>query len=102
MTRPPPSSPLFPSTPLFRSLRARRELARPRAGVSRVLVTGATGFVGRHALAPLRDAGHEVHAVARTPGAQAGVTWHAADLLRSEEHTSELQSRQYLVCRLLL
>src|SRR3712207_7568131 len=30
------------------------------------------------------------------------ITWHAFPSLRSEEHTSELQSRQYLVCRLLL
>ena len=54
--------------------------------MSRVLVTGATGFVGRHALAPLVGSGHEVHAVARTPGATArGVTWHAADLLESPD-----------------
>src|SRR5947209_9348421 len=32
----------------------------------------------------------------------AAVVWIAAGLARSEEHTSELQSRQYLVCRLLL
>src|SRR3712207_9364427 len=34
----------------------------------------------------------------RRPGRQVELSWH----LRSEEHTSELQSRQYLVCRLLL
>jgi nucleoside-diphosphate-sugar epimerase len=50
--------------------------------VSSVLVTGATGFVGRHTLPALLRYGHEVHAVARTPPAGAGeVTWHAADLL---------------------
>lgn len=50
--------------------------------MSRVLLTGATGFVGRHALAELARDGHEVHAVARTVGpAAAGVTWHALDLL---------------------
>lgn len=52
--------------------------------MSRVLVTGASGFIGAHALAPLVAAGHEVHAVS-TGGAPAdaagGVTWHAADLL---------------------
>src|SRR3989449_5515413 len=40
------------------------------------------------------------------PGGQVGVgwrpSWHAADSWRSEEHTSELQSRLHLVCRLLL
>lgn len=50
--------------------------------MSRVLLTGASGFVGRHALAALVRAGHEVHAVARTPElAQVGVTWHAVELL---------------------
>ena len=48
----------------------------------RVLVTGATGFVGRAVLAPLVARGFEVHGVARTPAAAGGgVTWHAADLL---------------------
>lgn len=50
--------------------------------MSRVLVTGATGFVGRRAVELLREQGHEVHAVARTQGLPAsGVTWHTADLL---------------------
>lgn len=31
--------------------------------MSRILVTGATGFIGRHAVEPLRQAGHEVHAI---------------------------------------
>ena len=47
--------------------------------MSRVLLTGASGFIGRHAIAPLLQAGHEVHAVSRTP--VAGVQWHEADLL---------------------
>jgi nucleoside-diphosphate-sugar epimerase len=52
--------------------------------LSRVLVTGATGFIGRGALAPLLAAGMEVHAVSsrRPPdGAPAAVRWHTADLL---------------------
>jgi len=52
--------------------------------VSRVLVTGATGFVGRHALQPLLEAGYDVHAVSSAPAASPatdGVTWHRADLL---------------------
>src|SRR3954447_2402561 len=47
----------------------------------RVLVTGASGFIGRHALAPLRERGFDVHAVARRPPADGSVRWHAADLL---------------------
>jgi nucleoside-diphosphate-sugar epimerase len=46
----------------------------------RLLLTGASGFVGRAMLAPLAARGFEVHAVARQPG-EAGATWHAADLL---------------------
>jgi nucleoside-diphosphate-sugar epimerase len=48
----------------------------------RVLVTGADGFIGRHALGPLADAGVEVHGVSRRPQPRGGpVTWHRADLL---------------------
>ena len=50
--------------------------------MSRVLLTGATGFIGRHTLIALSKAGHDVHAVARHRGPErAGVTWHEADLL---------------------
>lgn len=50
--------------------------------MSRALVTGATGFIGHHALARLAERGFDVHAVARSvpPGAS-DATWHAADLL---------------------
>lgn len=54
--------------------------------MKRVLVTGATGFVGRHALSPLGARGYEVHAVSSRPRAEEterdGVRWHACDLLR--------------------
>src|SRR5947209_14770432 len=36
------------------------------------------------------------------PSASPSFSWLMASIMRSEEHTSELQSRQYLVCRLLL
>jgi nucleoside-diphosphate-sugar epimerase len=49
--------------------------------VKRVLVTGASGFIGRHTLAPLLEAGFEVHAVSRHPPSRVGVRWHSRDLL---------------------
>lgn len=48
----------------------------------RVLLTGATGFIGSHCIQPLLDRGYEVHAASRSAGSHAGVTWHAADLLQ--------------------
>jgi nucleoside-diphosphate-sugar epimerase len=51
----------------------------------RVLVTGASGFVGRNTLAALAARGFEVHAVARNPPAESSVQWHAADLLAPVE-----------------
>ena len=55
--------------------------------MKRVLVTGATGFVGRHALAPLVQRGYEVHAVSsrKAPAPLAGVRWHHADLLEGAQ-----------------
>jgi nucleoside-diphosphate-sugar epimerase len=59
--------------------------------LSRVLLTGASGFIGRHALTALSDAGHEVHAVARRRCADTpGVIWHEADLLASCAVVSEV------------
>src|SRR3712207_8816371 len=83
MIRRPPSSTLFPYTTLFRS-RPRRRAPRRRPDPLRQLLrpAGADGRVRRHRLR-------------RRGGPRGG-------LPRSEEHTSELQSRQYLVCRLLL
>src|SRR3712207_7822498 len=86
MIRRPPRSTLFPYTTLFRSRRAgvagaedadARALEQPDV----VRVVDADGL-------------HAAEAVARR------VVLHRVE--RSEEHTSELQSRQYLVCRLLL
>src|SRR3712207_7723761 len=76
MIRRPPGSNLFPCTTLFRSVR------RPHAG---------------HPATGLLDAGHPGRAL-EAGAPRLGTTGQR----RSEEHTSELQSRQYLVCRLLL
>ncbi len=53
--------------------------------MKRVLVTGATGFIGRHCLAPLAARGYDVHAVTshQPVGVDPSVTWHRADLLES-------------------
>src|SRR5947209_10230072 len=84
MIRRPPRSTLFPYTTLFRS-RARAEWQR----LLREVGEGA-GLADRRR-AEQRYCGRE-HDSGRD----------AAEEGRSEEHTSELQSRQYLVCRLLL
>src|SRR3712207_7554088 len=92
MIRRPPRSTLFPYTTLFRSIAG--VLARPlRVDQLRqplLLVARRVGAAGVELLV----AGDEVGSGGREPRHE--------DLLRSEEHTSELQSRQYLVCRLLL
>src|SRR3712207_7416090 len=91
MIRRPPRSTLFPYTTLFRS---EHELGdgSARPGCSREV--DVVGDTGTHAGVGLEE---DVHLVL--------VAGHDHDdvlPLRSEEHTSELQSRQYLVCRLLL
>src|SRR3712207_8041658 len=89
MIRRPPRSTLFPYTTLFRSRPVRAEADEVGAGVQDVAGEGAPADVAPVAADLLRP---EVGVVGAADG-------HA---LRSEEHTSELQSRQYLVCRLLL
>src|SRR3712207_8407424 len=88
MIRRPPRSTLFPYTTLFRS---HRPVPLHDYRVWWAYVPGASW---RHPEGPDSTIdGREQHPVT-----------HVAyeDALRSEEHTSELQSRQYLVCRLLL
>src|SRR3712207_8001107 len=90
MIRRPPRSTLFPYTTLFRS--PGRSEARG-------------GDDGERTLAERRQAGHLVLGAPRTQvgkGRQQLAAHQPVDGLRSEEHTSELQSRQYFVCRLLL
>src|SRR3712207_8966964 len=80
MMRRPPRSPLFPYTTLFRSEGEGGD-EEPAVGGVAVIDHAADHRPGRHAEAA-RHRSSTDH--------------------RSEEHTSELQSRQYLVCRLLL
>src|SRR3712207_8499615 len=84
MIRRPPRSTLFPYTTLFRSNRFRRNGRRhlPHAWAFRAR-DSLQGKQHRHAVESRRE-------------------WSRGGDDRSEEHTSELQSRQYLVCRLLL
>src|SRR5687768_17746438 len=90
MARRPPRSTLFPYTTLFRSLvdatdvllKRRRRSLQPGQRLGRL---------------QLDDVQHQLV----RPGDAVGQV-DAADDLRSEEHTSELQSRLHLVCRLLL
>src|SRR3712207_8393521 len=86
MIRRPPRSTLFPYTTLFRSPLG----GGPAQEAERVRVEGADQRLVHDAARVAGDAG--LDAVAQCRGAAA----------RSEEHKSELQSRQYLVCRLLL
>src|SRR3712207_7137297 len=82
MIRRPPRSTLFPYTTLFRSWTKRHP---------------ARTVIGRHLSATNSRSASGSEPPTRTTGSPDGAT-----ALRSEEHTSELQSRQYLVCRLLL
>src|SRR3712207_7435390 len=91
MIRRPPRSTLFPYTTLFRSTEG---AGKPRHAPAR---GGELG--GALVLAHL--AGHG-HAVTDRDVARHGRPEDEERVRRSEEHTSELQSRQYLVCRLLL
>src|SRR3712207_7096575 len=91
MIRRPPRSTLFPYTTLFRSGAHQwpgtesRQGGEQRRGPPQQPIR--PGEVGQRA---------ELTGARRVQQDQAG------DVVRSEEHTSELQSRQYLVCRLLL
>src|SRR3712207_7493222 len=97
MIRRPPRSTLFPYTTLFRSLRADcRRAAHGRVDVQPDAVAIADVGDGRDRVEGVRRG--RAHGGADEEGAPAG----GEVFLRSEEHTSELQSRQYLVCRLLL
>src|SRR3712207_8650313 len=95
MIRRPPRSTLFPYTTLFRSRVVLALLLMVAAKGANVLVPIAYARAV-DALTPKEGAA----AVAAVPIAL--VLGYGLLRIRSEEHTSELQSRQYLVCRLLL
>src|SRR3712207_7954651 len=100
MIRRPPRSTLFPYTTLFRSelLENGIELVEPLRPRPLVLLDPVVDGLERLALQPVEPL---PALVAHVDGAD--LAEHAQVLRdRSEEHTSELQSRQYLVCRLLL
>src|SRR5436309_9581990 len=86
MLRRPPRSTLFPYTTLFRSSRASCEAVRPSARAPRQFPDARCRW-----------------SPCRWPrGTPSAPPRHAQARSRSEEHTSELQSRENLVCRLLL
>src|SRR3712207_7540067 len=89
MIRRPPRSTLFPYTTLFRSFKGIG--ASPCVAVRRVDVRRSETCSGTLRCGVERGRSEELQSEALQ-----------RDAVRSEEHTSELQSRQYLVCRLLL
>src|SRR3712207_7221606 len=90
MIRRPPRSTLFPYTTLFRSHELREQRLDAREEAHRLDAREAGEHRDAHDV-PLLELAHAL------PHEDEG---HVVE--RSEEHTSELQSRQYLVCRLLL
>src|SRR3712207_8823984 len=90
MIRRPPRSTLFPYTTLFRSRRVARPPRRP-PGTRPSRPSASAPAAPRRGIASSCGS-PPAEATDASPGAEE----------RSEEHTSELQSRQYLVCRLLL
>src|SRR3712207_7074831 len=90
MIRRPPRSTLFPYTTLFRSGSSAKREPRPRLGTTARRADDLERATDR------RDT------IVQPAQSAAGLEHRSAGPVRSEEHTSELQSRQYLVCRLLL
>src|SRR3712207_7321578 len=97
MIRRPPRSPLFPYTTLFRSALAEEAVA----GVDG-LGPARLRHLDQHVAAQVALRGGRRADEVRLVGRQYVGRQPVGLRIRSEEHTSELQSRQYLVCRLLL
>ena len=75
--------------------------------MAKILVTGGAGYIGSHTAIEILEAGkYGVISVDNLLNASDDtfprINQITGKEIRSEEHTSELQSRQYLVCRLLL
>src|SRR3712207_9098527 len=102
MIRRPPRSTLFPYTTLFRSVRI--AVLTDDSLVARALRTGKPIVVAAGATAAVSAAldSAEAKELCRklAPESAAVVPLPGRGRIRSEEHTSELQSRQYIVCRL--
>src|SRR3712207_6937283 len=99
MIRRPPRSTLFPYTTLFRSFSGM--LLGAKLGALSQILYVAMGLLG---IPIFTEGGGLMYVVKPTFGYLVGfiVGAYVIGFIRSEEHTSELQSRQYLVCRLLL
>src|SRR3712207_7748364 len=102
MMRRPPRSTLFPYTTLFRSPPTYRRTGDMSGTMPTAIIVGVDTHKHTHAAVAMTGLGARVAELTIQVGL--GVyreleAW--ARSLRSEEHTSELQSRQYLVCRLL-
>src|SRR3712207_7349983 len=90
MIRRPPRSTLFPYTTLFRSMLYMMYFSEGEFTTAHYAI--CTGFMALSMMLPGMVAGY----------LQEWLGYEQFFWMRSEEHTSELQSRQYLVCRLLL
>src|SRR3712207_8359947 len=97
MIRRPPRSTLFPYTTLFRSEVGARGARGQDAHLRRVDLV----VLDQRAARPVRP-GHQPSRGVERRAVHAVLLAVEPAVARSEEHTSELQSRQYLVCRLLL
>src|SRR3712207_9245668 len=102
MIRRPPRSTLFPYTTLFRSWMDRGGGLRPGPKRLKHLELERTEFVRGHddRLPVQHRGGTKVNLPLRGAAEVPDSSWPLELRARSEEHTSELQSRQYLVCRL--
>src|SRR3712207_8890923 len=96
MIRRPPRSTLFPYTTLFRSDGIRDKVINGQVVPFEFQLMTYTTETGVQAATLMKECLEQIGVIANVKPTEFVV------MQRSEEHTSELQSRQYLVCRLLL